>query len=32
MESDFAVEGCVPGTTFTNTWDASVGEELLCEW
>ena len=29
MESEFAVESCVRGTTSTkNLWDTSVGEEL----
>ena len=33
MESEFAVESCVPGTTsIKKLWDASVGEELPCEW
>ena len=32
MESKFAVEICVRGTTSTkNLWDASVGEELPCD-
>ena len=33
MESEFAVESCVRGTMSTkNLWDASVGEEMPCEW
>ena len=33
MESEFAVESCIRGTMSTkNLWDASVGEEMPCEW
>ena len=33
MESEFAVESCVRGTmSAKNLWDASVGEEMPCEW
>ena len=34
MESEFAVENCVRGIyhVYKNLWDASVGEELPCEW
>ena len=33
MESELAVESCVWGTMSTkNLWDASVGEEMPCEW
>ena len=33
MESEFAVESCVRGAMSTkNLWDASVGEEMPCEW